>query len=308
MSGVREANLQLGVIASYQLGWFKLDDEAVRWRVHRGDLVRMYPGVYRLAQLKPPWELRSVAALERYGPASALCLETAARVWSLDHFRKNPDVIHLAVPRGTARPGLDENRVFVHSVTRPFFPQRLGRLRVTELPRTILDLAPTSKDDVLDDLIDSAQRDWPDTDRLLMEEVSGDCRGIDGAARVRALLEERGGLCTDSLLENRTFRGLRRSPLPRPRHQLHLFDERGYIVRVDFAWPRHRVALHVDSFLHHSARTRFEHDRSLMNRLSALGWHSMFVTSRQLDAGDEWLSALRSVLAAREPQGTLQFG
>jgi hypothetical protein len=305
---VREANLQLGVIASYQLNWFGLNDEAIRWRVQRGDLVRMYAGVYRLAQLKASWDLRARAALERYGSESALCLQTAARVWWLDHFRKTQDVIHLAVPRGTARPGLDEHGVFVHSMKRPFFPQRHGKLRVTELPRTILDLAPTLKEDTLDDLIDSAQRDWPDTDRLLLEEVGGDCRGIDGAARVRALLEERGGLCTDSPLENRGFRVIRRSSLPRPKHQLHVFDAYGYIVRVDFAWPLHRVALHVDSFLHHSARTRFEHDRNLMNRLSALGWHSMFVTSRQLDEGVAWLRALSEVLAAREPQRSFAFG
>jgi hypothetical protein len=86
-----------------------------------------------------------------------------------------------------------------------------------------------------------------------------------------------------------------------------VYDARGYVVRIDFAWPRHLVALHVDSFLHHSGRTRFEHDRSFLNRLSALGWHSIFVTSRALDAGDAWLTSLQAVLAAREPQRSFAF-
>ncbi|MDP1829963.1 MAG: hypothetical protein Q8L48_42265 [Archangium sp.] len=76
------------------------------------------------------------------------------------------------------------------------------------------------------------------------------------------------------------------------------------MIRVDFAWPLHRVALHVDSFLWHAQRQAFDRDADQRSRLAGLGWLSLSVTSASLrDKG--WLDQLRRALEQREPQQSL---
>jgi hypothetical protein len=86
-----------------------------------------------------------------------------------------------------------------------------------------------------------------------------------------------------------------------------VFDDRGYVMRLDLCWPEHRVALHVDSYQWHQQRERFERDAAQRARLAALGWVSVPITSRGLDGGS-WLADLRRTLGLTAPQLALDLG
>jgi very-short-patch-repair endonuclease len=186
---------------------------------------------------------------------------------------------------------------------------RLGKFTVTTLPRTLVDLAavcpaPRGAADALGDALDTAQRLHPTTARQLQRVLRDLGAGVKGVERLRALLAERHG-STDSSLESRAVRRIRDAGLSTPELQYTIFDERGYIMRADCAWPDERLVLHVDGYRYHQQRTRFERDRVAVSRLAAAGWLSMWVTHRSLES-NQWLENLRTALAARAPH--LQAG
>ena len=271
-------------------------------RLERGELEVVHPGVYRFASSRPTWEQRALAALLWLGSTAALARSSAAHVHRLDGFSSPPLPIEVLVPRrriNAARsvPGT----VVIHRARKGFATCEVGGLRVTELTRTLLDLSATLKGDALDDVLDSAQRMYPGTDGELERRLARKTRGLKGAVQMKELLADRNGLATDSPLEARVFRALRRVGIKRPSHQIPVCDEQGYVTRLDFAWREERVALHVDGYLWHHQRTRFEHDREVANRLGTAQWRSISVTSRALDGGT-WLTALKAALAERAPQ------
>ena len=78
------------------------------------------------------------------------------------------------------------------------------------------------------------------------------------------------------------------------------------VMRLDFAWPERKVALHVDSAAWHSQSERRTRDAIQRNKLQALGWYSSSVTHAMLQRED-WLHGLKTVLEVRSPQRTLNL-
>jgi very-short-patch-repair endonuclease len=62
-----------------------------------------------------------------------------------------------------------------------------------------------------------------------------------------------------------------RAGLPSPVAQFRVFDEEGFVARVDFAYPELRIAIEYDG-LGHGERRAFLSDRRRLNRLVAAGW------------------------------------
>lgn len=283
----------------------QLSESALQRKLVAGELIRVYQGVYRFPSSRVTWEQRALATLLWLGPDAALALSSAAFLFGLDGFKARPSAVEVLVShaavngsrlKGALLPG-----VVLHRTRSSFAITRVAEFRVTDLTRTLLDLSGTLRVDALEDALDSAQRMYPGTDTLLEQALEGRVSGLQGAVKLKHLLAERGGLSTDSPLEVRVFRALRRANVRRPETQVEVFDDAGYVTRLDFAWNQERVALHVDGYAYHHQRSRFEHDRDVGNRLAALNWHSVSVTSRGLDDG-KWLVALKAVLASRAPQ------
>jgi very-short-patch-repair endonuclease len=280
--------------------------KALRAALTRGELERVHGGVYRFASSRATWEQRALAALLRLGPSAALSHASAAFVLRLQGFSSRPDTIELT----TARDGPRTKRirpvmqgVLLHRTRVPFRTLDVGGLRVTSTTRTLQDLASRLEGDALEDTLDAAQHTFGLGERL-QRAIEPAARGVKGTTRLRRLLEERQGAKTDSPLENRVFRALRRARLPRPVLQLEVFDGSEYVTRLDFAWPTERVALHVDGYAYHCRRTQFDHDRTVASKLTALGWRAVWVTSRTLqDPG--WLTDLRAALTHGAPQLSL---
>jgi G:T-mismatch repair DNA endonuclease (very short patch repair protein) len=88
-----------------------------------------------------------------------------------------------------------------------------------------------------------------------------------------------------------------RSDLPVPVAQYRVFDERGFVARVDFAWPDRRVAVEYDG-LWHAEAGQFARDRQRLNRLQEAGWRVVFVTAADLRDPDRLVARIRAALAA----------
>ncbi|MEW5742375.1 MAG: hypothetical protein AB1938_25890 [Myxococcota bacterium] len=183
----------------------------------------------------------------------------------------------------------------------------LGGLPITSIANTLVDLAAELDDEALEIALDSAHRRWPRVGQWIEDlATKRQTRGVPGLTRLVQLVREREGQPTDSPLEVRVWRRLRStSGLPKPRLQVEVFDELGYIMRVDFAWPLERVVVHADSFRWHSRRVTFDSDADQRNRLRAAGWEALVVTQNSLHG--PWLDDLKVLLAQRHPQRSFSF-
>jgi len=196
--------------------------------------------------------------------------------------------------------------IVFHRSRSPFQQARVARLRVTTVARTLVDLSSVLTPLDLEFALDSAQRRFARLPQWLERHLAERDRHAPGVATLRELLALRTGGASDSPLEVKVRRVLRRSRLERPTLRHQVFDGDEYVMRLDFAWPPHKVALHVDSYRWHRQRERFERDARQRTRLAALGWTSVTVTHLALEWPD-WLDALSRVLHERQPQTHFPF-
>jgi predicted transcriptional regulator of viral defense system/very-short-patch-repair endonuclease len=301
------AGRQHGLVTGAQVNTAGVTRGALRTRVASGELENAAPGVYRFCSAPRTWEQRALAALMRLGPQAALSHGSAAHVLKLDGFHRTPTNVDVLVAKDSGVKTTNwctERSVVLHHTRTAFESRVVNGLRVTDLARTVMDLAGQVDGERLEDALDAAQRRNPGLEGVLSRKLKRSCKGVTGSAQLAGLLEERGGEHTDSALEAKVFRALRKARVRRPEHQHEVFDGERYVVRLDFAWVREKVALHVDGYTYHQQRTRFEHDRGVATQLTALGWRSVWVTSRSL-GGHDWVKAVKAALRDADPQLTL---
>ncbi|MGV3624725.1 MAG: hypothetical protein ACO1OB_28150 [Archangium sp.] len=228
---------------------------------------------------------------------------TAGFLHGLDGIKRSSTIDVLA-PRGR-QSALEGVRL--HRTSARFDIVRVRGLPVTNLARTVLDLASTLEPAAYERALDSAQRQRPNLGPWLgyvMKQL--DMRGPPGVARVKELLAIRLGI-NDSSLETDVTRALRKAGVAPWRHQFTVLDANGQrIIRADFAWPAHRVVLHADSFNWHRHREQFDLDREQRNALRDGGWEELVVTTTALENG-VWLEQLKRLLAKRNPQRELSL-
>jgi G:T-mismatch repair DNA endonuclease (very short patch repair protein) len=100
----------------------------------------------------------------------------------------------------------------------------------------------------------------------------------------------------ESPQESRLRLLLHRAGLPAPIAQFRIFDDGGFLARVDFAYPELRLAIEYDG-LWHAEPGQFAKDRRRLNRLSAAGWRVIFVTAADLRHPDRLIARLAAELA-----------
>lgn len=292
---------QFGVIGYHQARELGMSHAAIRWRVTNGDWQRCVGPTFRISSAPASWLQRACAALVALGPDAVLSHASAAWVLGLEGFDRPPDVLDVTVDRArrVRLPGVTLHRP-LDSV--PRFTAR--GLRVTTLARTFVDLAGVLPDERLEFALDSAHRRHRQLGAWLesyLERI--DARGRSGVTALATMLRARRDESTESTLEVRAWRALRRHGLDTCAKQYVVVDDVGnYVVRADFAWPTHRVALHVDSALWHLQEERMTRDALQRMRLQELGWSSLVVTHSMMKTGDAWVARVRTHLKAREPQ------
>lgn len=296
---------QFGLVTRAQLLKAGLGPAAIRWALEEKRLEWVDHCLYRLPGAPTSWRQRAREALLRAGPASALSHRTAAHLWRLDGFEASPWPFEVTVPHGSyvkRRLGLR-----VHQCRGGVVQEALHGLEVTPVARTLVDLAALVDEESLEIALDSAHRRFREVGDWILEFAAGrESRGMSGLTRLVDLVQVREGQHTESPLEVRVRRRLRRARhLPPPALQYRVFDAHGYVMRVDFGWPEERVAVHADGFQWHARRVTFDTDAEQRNRLAAAGWESLLVTDATLES--PWLETLERRLHERAAQRSFPF-
>lgn len=228
---------------------------AIGRRVRSGRLIAVHRGVYGLPNTGDVPLAAETAALLACGEGALLSHHSAATLWALRPGTARP--VHVTIPEG--RTGPSPTGVVVHrSRTISERDVRVHEgLPITSPARTMLDVAATLPDRDVERLLDEGVFARRLVTRAQIDDVLERAGNHPGRARLtRVAGAHTRGAKTDSPPEERLLALIRAAGLPEPRLQVHVLD-----YRLDFFWPRHRLAVEVDAYGTHGAPMRFEADR-----------------------------------------------
>lgn len=293
----RLASRQHGIITRKQALSLGATSAMISRRRSNGRWIVVEAGVYRIHGAPDTWHSRVMALCLAYGGVASH--RSAAFLHGLSGFA--PTIIEISVPRGRAvqRPG-----VKMHESTdlHLFVPQTINAIPTTPVERLVVDLGAVVRfdrfDRVVDELIRRRSITW---ETLLDQLIRHSRRGRDGVGSLRALLEERYQADVgDSPLEGAFIRELRRRRVREPVAQHNVRDRTGFIARVDFAYPRLKIAIELDGRAFHGDPV-FESDRDKRFRLTAAGWYVIEITWKMLVGNpDAVFQRLQQVIDERE--------
>jgi very-short-patch-repair endonuclease len=218
-----------------------LSEEAIRHRVARGRLHPVHRGVYAVGRPHLTQLGRWMAAVLACGEAACLSDTSGAALWGIG--REVRELVEVTVRASShrrhrgirvhRRPSLDEEDVVV----------RCG-IPVTSPARTLLDLAPVLDRSELEAAVNAAdKRDLIDPETLRAE-LAG-YSGRPGVRALRRLLDRHTFRLTETELERRFLRIVRRAGLPLPETQVWLGG------RVDFVWKELGLVVETDGLRYH---------------------------------------------------------
>ena len=267
--------------------------DAIQHRIASGRLHPLHAGVYAVGHRlisKQGWLMAAVLAS---GPGAVLSHHSAAMVWGLRSYTER--AVHVTVPRKST----SSKRIRRHHSLLPADEWTVEEgIRVTTVPRTILDLAATVDADTVENLLRESER-LRLSDRLSLPDLIERYRGKRGTKKVQLALqrlkEEPVGH-RRSRLEERFAPFLRQHRLPLPRfNDWILLGDKRYCV--DCHWPTLRQIVELDGWDSHSTRTAFREDRARDRRLTAAGYTVTHITWNQLDDEPEAITSdLRTLL------------
>jgi len=266
------ASGQYGLITRDQARATKVTVRAIRHSLETGRWVPQHMGVYAVAGSPRSWNQTVLAACLAGGTGAVASHRCAAQLWGLDD--RNGDVVEISVARSSFH-RLDG--VIVHRSTdlhRSPVTMRAG-IPVTNPMRTLVDLGSVVAPAVVERALDGALARRLVTLAGVRRELDALARkGRRGGGVLRALLGERAGvdLLAPSVLESRMLRLCRDHGVPVPAFQFEVRDGGRFAGRVDFAFPKLRLAIEVDGYEHHSTLAAFQQDRARQNDLVAAGW------------------------------------
>jgi hypothetical protein len=264
------ASKQFGVVNRADLAATEVSWKWLRGRLATGEWNRVHRGVFRLGCHQPTREEREMAALLAAGQGAVLSHTSAARRLGLDVPREESVQITIAASRKAkvrgAKVWRSRNLGLSDITTR-------GRLRVTNLARTMIDLASVLDDGWLRACFDSAVRQNSGNASWILRTLNRHGPGRRGVGRLRALVEEyrRGDEVPDSALESL---GLELAKATGRKPQLHynVLDGARHVAEVDLAWPEVRLCIEFDGWKQHGTRAAFVRDRARDRALFGLGW------------------------------------
>jgi very-short-patch-repair endonuclease len=270
-------------------------------RAHRaGRLVRVHPGVSRLAVIKPAPIHAVHAALLAAGDGSLLSHLSAAWLWGAEVTGHDPvDLTVLDRRRGLRLAGVRLHRPEDLRGLRPVVTQGLA---VTNPIRTALDVGavvgPPEVASIVESLVIQRLVTVGGLRRAIVAHARPGRRGI-GALRIVLDDWRLGELPPDSVLEMTMSRLLRAHRLP-PAVFHHIVRTADRTYELDFALVEPRIDLEVDGWTHHGSRRAFEADRRRDAELAAAGWLVLRFTWHQVRQRPAWVAdRIRAVIAQR---------
>lgn len=269
------ATVQHGPISRWQLRELGLTDKNIDYRLAKGRLFRLYPGVFAVGQTAMSREGRWMAAVLTSGPGAVLSHGDAAALWDLAPSRGA--AIHVTTSSRSGRVP-DRRRVRLHRVGTLSDDEKTvcAGIPVTTPARTLLDLAPSLRPRALEDVIERM-------DRLQLFDLVAVRRCLEahprqsGAPKLRMVLERLSGTDTRSPLEVALLQLCDDYNLPTPRANTVVA---GHLV--DFHWPGTGLIVETDGFAFHRTRAAFDADRERDQQLALAGYRVIRFTYDQV--------------------------
>jgi very-short-patch-repair endonuclease len=251
-------------------------------RIARGRLHRLWRGVYAVGRprltLLGWWR----AAVLACGRDALLSHDSAAALWGIrdantgnEGEQARPETIHVSVS-ATKSPRRAGIRVHRRSKLSGSECGVCHGIPVTTPARTLVDLSTLHRPEHIEAWVNQADKLGlinPEALRSALEKN----RGMDGAPVLRKVLDRRTFQLTDSELERRFLRLVRRARLPAP-----LTQQRVNGFRVDFFWPELRVIVETDGLRYHRTASQQAKDRRRDQRLVAAGFTVLRFTHAQV--------------------------
>jgi very-short-patch-repair endonuclease len=230
-----------------------------------------------------------MAAALACGAGAVLSHETAAVLWGIQG--SGPPFIAVSVPPRTFRryKGIQIHRRRLLDGDRT----RHKGIPVTSPARTLIDLGVCLRPEVLETAINQADKHGLiDPESLL---ATAERRpGWPGTAAIKAVLDRRTFTLTDSELERRFLRLIKRARLPQP-----LAQQRVNGYRVDFYWPELALIVETDGLRYHRTATQQSRDRLRDHAQAAAGLTVLRFTHAQVAFEPQHVTDTLGVVAER---------
>ena len=272
------AKAQHGVVSIRQLvGPLGYSESAVARSVAAGHLHRLYQGVYAVGHTNLSLLGQALAAVLACGPDALLSHGSAAWLWEIS--LRGPAPFHVTGPiRRRPKPPI---RVHHSQILRPSDRALIDNIPVTAVPRTLLDLASRSRNQLERALQLSEQKGV--FDLIAVEVLLSRAGGHPGVRRLRRAVDifrPRGVL--RSQFERRFLDAVEASGLATPSTNVFVA---GY--ELDMYWPAERFAVELDFFETHGTRVSFESDRVRQEELKLSGIEMIRITGPRFDREPE---------------------
>jgi len=230
---------------------------------------------------------RWMAAVLACGSCALLSHKSAAELWEIRTPQPGPVEVSLAGGGKRRARGLVVHR---RIVLKPADHRARHGIPVTSPARTLADLANRISSDELEAAINTADKlDLIDPERL--RHVLDDMRGEEGVSTLVRLLDRQVLRLTDSELERRFLRLVRKTGLPQPKTQAKI---NGF--RVDFLWPQLGLIVETDGLRYHRTPAQQARDRQRDQAHVAAGLVVLRFTHSQVRFGaSEVVKVLTSV-------------
>jgi hypothetical protein len=291
---------QHGAFAGWQLDAASVPMPARKRRLASGWWVRAAPGVYVLPSAPPTFEQRTWVAHLAVGPHSVISHEAAAQLHAIPNVVRNR--VTLIVPHS------GYHRVAgatVHQISDLLADHvvTIGGLRVTSVPRTIVDLAAVVSPERLRRIVEDTKYAGLATYVAMGECLASVARrgkpGVRALTRVLVLLE--GGKATpNSHLERDLLDVLRLGQLPIPVAQLP-FPGRQFVKGcVDFAYRDAKLVLEADGRAWHTRIQDIARDHERDGDAAEQGWQTLRLLYEHIKGDPEGTARrVRAVLEQR---------
>jgi hypothetical protein len=276
------ATHQHGVVSMEQLrerGHAK--STVIEW-VASGRLHPMHRGVYAVGHRRLSWHSHCWAALLAAEPnetddivwPAVASHGSAAYLWGI--FRYAPQTIDVTAP--TRRRAKRDFRVHFSSILVPEDRQQREGIRVTSVPRTLLDLAVKARPASLEHFLERTE-ELGLFDLHALQATLDRAGGHRGRGRLRraVAIYEPDPAFTRSRIEKRFLALVRQAELPLPAVNCAVAG-----LELDAYWERERFAVELDIFETHGSRAAFERDREREEDLLTLSIETMRVTGPRL--------------------------
>lgn len=256
----RIARRQHGVVTYRQLREAGMTGNGISQRARRGQLHRLYRGVYAVGYRADSWRLRWIAAVFACGDGAVLSHGSAAALWGL--LRPLRGAIDVSTPARGGRSRRAEIRLHRRAALGAGATTRRFEIPVTTPAQTVADLR-------------SAVPPYLWRRAARQAELAGYRLGAGFESdRTRSDLEQ-------------DFLGIcRAAGLPEPEVNVKVGR-----WTVDFLWRRARLAVETDSYRYHRGQIAFQDDHSRELDLRRSGFELRRFDERQIEEEPDRIAA-----------------